>query len=44
VADEILSGWLYLNNRSVELRDGYIDLEKLEYFGQQEHIAAILQP
>jgi hypothetical protein len=28
----------------VELRDGYIDLEKLEYFGRQEHIAMILQP
>jgi hypothetical protein len=28
----------------VELRDGYIDLKKLEYFGRQEHIAMILQP
>jgi hypothetical protein len=28
----------------VELRDGYTDLEKLEYFGRQEHNAVILQP
>jgi hypothetical protein len=43
VAYEIVSGWLYLN-RSVVLRDGYIDLEKLEYFGRQENNAVILQP